>query len=129
MDEFDPFSPSSHRSQPRSDSSMLNKNLEHVSEAGARYRRLDDQFNTYCVAVESAIMVVEDNDRRGSPSFTIEARGNLVAAAHAVKVSLRQYRTFLNSLHLRRPEVCKHVKLEQYDAKNTYQTRFCISVH
>ena len=100
MDEFDPFSPSSHRSQPRSDSSMVNKNLEHVSEVGARYRRLDDQFNTYCVAVESSIMVVEDNDRRGSPSFTIETRGNLVAAAHTVKVTLRQYRTFLNSLHV-----------------------------
>ena len=68
MDEFDPFSPSSHRSQPRSDSSMLNKNLEHVSEAGARYRRLDDQFNTYCVAVESHLdgMSVEILEHKNS---------------------------------------------------------------
>ena len=69
-----------------------------VSEAYARFHRMEDQHLSYRVAADSASLMVSDEDVAGLPTITSNARAVLVQTALAVKVSINQYKLCINNL-------------------------------
>ena len=95
MDEFDPLSPFS---LERGASFKPPPQEPFITETSVRYRRLDDHHHMFCVAIEGANMILDDNDLCGPPDLTVDIRSKLVTAAHTVRVSLRHYNSHICSL-------------------------------